>query len=166
MLNIIILSLCASLLIGAQSTKSTKSTQTTQTVQSTERATTVEAAVDGRADVSASLGQSVNVRYGQEVTVPGYKFKIKFVAVPEDSRCPKGVNCIWAGNVRVRLQVSKAKSKPVKVELSLNPRDFPDGEVANYGNYKLKLMRVEPYPVEGQQLTAKDYTVTLGVSKK
>ncbi|HJR09659.1 MAG TPA: hypothetical protein VJ842_20530 [Pyrinomonadaceae bacterium] len=116
--------------------------------------------------MSASLGQSVNVRYGQEVTVPGYKFKIKFVAVPEDSRCPKGVNCIWAGNVRVRLQVSKAKSKPVKVELSLNPRDFPDGEVANYGNYKLKLMRVEPYPVEGQQLTAKDYTVTLGVSKK
>jgi hypothetical protein len=160
MLNILTLSLCASLLIGAQSK------QTSQTVQSTERTVRVDAAVDGRADVSASMSQSVNVRYGQEVVVPGYKFKIKFVAVPEDSRCPKGVNCIWAGNVRVRLQVSKARSKPVKVELSLNPRDFPDGETANYGNYKIKLKSVEPYPVADQQLNARDYTVTLDISKK
>ncbi|HYP00396.1 MAG TPA: hypothetical protein VER76_09435 [Pyrinomonadaceae bacterium] len=112
------------------------------------------------------MSQTVNVRYGQEVAVPGHKFKIKFVSVPEDSRCPKGVNCIWAGNVRVLLHVTKAKSKPVKVELNLNPRDFPDGQAANYGNYKLKLVSVEPYPVDGQQRVVKDYTVTLGISKK
>ncbi|HLL73312.1 MAG TPA: hypothetical protein VK363_17870 [Pyrinomonadaceae bacterium] len=119
-------------------------------------------------DVIASTGvnRSVVIRYGQDVTVPGHNFKIKFVSVPEDSRCPKGVNCIWAGTVRVLLHVTKAKSKPVKVELDLNPRDSPDGQTANYGNYKLKLVSVDPYPVDGQQRAAKDYTVTLDISKK
>jgi hypothetical protein len=117
-------------------------------------------------DANANVSRNVQIRFGQEVTVPGHKFKIKFVSVPEDSRCPKGVNCIWAGNVRVLLHVSKAKSKPVKVELNLNPRDFPDGEAANYGNYKLKLKSVEPYPVDGQQFAVRDYRVTLSISKK
>jgi len=159
--------LLASLQCGAQITKSKKSTPTTPTTQSTTIMHTTDENVEG-SDVKARTGVngSVVIRYGQEVTVPGHNFKIKFVSVPEDSRCPTGVNCIWAGNVRVLLHVSKAKSKPAKVELNLNPRDFPDGEAANYGNYKLKLLGVDPYPVDGQQRAAKDYTVRLSVSKK
>jgi hypothetical protein len=164
LLNIITLSLLASVLLGAQITKSKKTTPTTQ---STPIMHTTDERIEG-SDVNASTGvnRSVQIRYGQEVLVPGYNFKIKFVAVPEDSRCPTGVNCIWAGNVRVLLHVAKAKSKPVKVELDLNPRDSPHGQTANYGNYKLKLLGVDPYPVDGQQRAAKDYTVTLDVSKK
>lgn len=112
------------------------------------------------------LNQNFVLRVGQEATVAEQKLNVKFVSVPEDSRCPKGVNCIWAGNVRVMLHVTKAKSKPSKVELSLNPRDFPDGEAASYGDYKLKLVKVDPYPVKDQQLSAGDYTITLSVSKK
>lgn len=123
-----------------------------------------QAKVRGRKTVR--LNQNFVLRVGQEATVAEQKLNVKFVSVPEDSRCPKGVNCIWAGNVRVMLHVSKAKSKPSKVELSLNPRDFPDGEAANYGDYKLKLVKVDPYPVQDQQLSAGDYTVTLSVSKK
>lgn len=119
-----------------------------------------------RARKTVRLNQNFVLRVGQEVTVAEQKFNVKLVSVPEDSRCPKGVNCIWAGNVRVMLHVTKAKSKPVKVELSLNPRDAPDGEAGGYGDYKIKLVGVEPYPVEGQQLTAGDYTVTLSISKK
>jgi hypothetical protein len=123
-----------------------------------------QAKVRGRKTVR--LNQNFVLRVGQEATVAEQKLNVKFVSVLEDSRCPKGVNCIWAGNVRVQLQVSKARSKPAKVELSLNPRDAPDGEASNYGDYKLKLVSVEPYPVEGQQLRASDYTVTLSISKK
>ena len=119
-----------------------------------------------RARKTVRLNQSFVLRVGQEVLVAEQKLSVKFVSVPEDSRCPKGVNCIWAGNVRVQLQVTKAKSKPVKVELSLNPRDFPDGEAADCGDYKIKLVKVDPYPVADQQLKAGDYTATLSVSKK
>jgi uncharacterized Zn finger protein len=112
------------------------------------------------------LNQNFVLRVGQEALIADQKLTVKFVSVTEDSRCPKGVNCIWAGNVRVKLQVTKAKSKPFKVELSLNPRDFPDGESSDYGNYRIKLSGVDPYPVKDQQLTARDYTVTLSVAKK
>jgi hypothetical protein len=119
-----------------------------------------------RARKTVRLNQNFVLRVGQEVSVADQKLNVKFVSVPEDSRCPKGVNCIWAGNVRVQLQVTKAKSKPVKVELSLNPRDFPDGEAADCGNYRIKLVKVDPYPVADQQLKPGDYTATLSISKK
>jgi uncharacterized Zn finger protein len=119
-----------------------------------------------RARKTVRLDQNFVLRVGQEVLVAEQQLSVKFVSVPEDSRCPKGVNCIWAGNVRVQLQVTKTGSKPSKIELSLNPRDFPDGEASEQGNYRIKLVGVDPYPVKDQQLTAKDYAVTLSVSKK
>jgi hypothetical protein len=119
-----------------------------------------------RARKTVRLNQNFVLRVGQEVLVAEQKLTVKFVSVPEDSRCPRGVNCIWAGNVRVLLHVTKAKRAPEKVELNLNPRDFPDGEAADCGDYKIKLVSVDPYPVKDQQLTARDYSVTLSVSKK
>lgn len=123
-----------------------------------------DAKVRGRKTVR--LNENFVLRVGQEVSVADQKLSVKFVSVPEDSRCPKGVNCIWAGNVRVQLQVTKTKSKPMKVELNLNPRDFPDGEGGNYGDYKIKLVKVDPYPVADQPIKAGDYTATLSISKK
>jgi hypothetical protein len=119
-----------------------------------------------RARKTVRLNRNFVLRVGQEVYVAEQKLSVKFVAVAEDSRCPKGVTCIWAGNVRIRLQVTKDRSKPEQVELSLNPRDFPDGEAADCGDYRIKLVGVEPYPVKDQQLKAGDYTATLSVTKK
>ena len=112
------------------------------------------------------LDKNFVLRVGQEVLTADGKLSIKFVSVPEDSRCPRGVTCIWAGNVSVQLQVTKLNSKSVKIELNTNPRDTPAGEEADCGNYHLKLVSVDPYPVQDQQLAAGDYRVTLVVSKK
>jgi hypothetical protein len=119
-----------------------------------------------RARKTVRLNQNFVLRVGQEVLVAGQKLTIKFASVTEDSRCPRGVTCIWAGNVRVLLHVTEGKSKPMKLELNLNPRDFPDGEAADCSGYQIKLVSVNPYPVKDQQLKASDYAVTLSVSKK
>ena len=103
---------------------------------------------------------------GQEVSSADGKLKIKFVSVPEDSRCPKGVNCIWAGNARVVLQVGEATGKPSRVELNTNPREATDAAEGDYGLYRIKLIGVAPYPVSGQTIAPKSYTATLVVSKK
>jgi hypothetical protein len=124
------------------------------------------AAAKVRGRKTVQLNQNFVVRVGQEVLVADQKLSVKFVSVPEDSRCPRGVNCIWAGNVRVALQVTKGKNKPVKVELNLNPRDFPGGEAGDWGDYKIKLVSVEPYPVADKPIKAGDYTATLSISKK
>ena len=48
-----------------------------------------------RARKIVRLNQNFVLRVGQEVLVAEQKLSVKFVSVPEDSRCPTGVNCIW-----------------------------------------------------------------------
>ncbi|HZG52521.1 MAG TPA: hypothetical protein VEZ40_10340 [Pyrinomonadaceae bacterium] len=119
-----------------------------------------------RARKTVRLNQNFVLRVGQEVSVAGQNLNVKLVSVPEDSRCPKGVNCIWAGNARVMLQVSPAKGRPAKLELNTNAREAADGAGGGFGQYLFKLVEVAPYPVEGQTIGASSYTVTLVVSKK
>jgi hypothetical protein len=124
------------------------------------------AAGGGRARKKIMLGKNFVLNVGQEVLTADGKLKIKFVSVAEDSRCPKGVNCIWAGNARVMLQVGKPTGPPVKLELNTNPREATDGAGSGYGQYLIKLVEVAPYPVAEQIIKPQNYAVTLVVSKK
>ena len=120
----------------------------------------------GRARKKIVPDKNFVLSVGQEASTADGKLKIKFVSVPEDSRCPKGVNCIWAGNARVLLQVGKTNGKPVALELNTNPRGATDGAGNGYGQYLIKLVEVAPYPVAEQTAGPRSYTVTLVVSKK
>jgi hypothetical protein len=107
-------------------------------------------------------GQTLEVRVGQEATVAAHKLKIKFVAVREDSRCPEGVQCIWAGNARVALKLTRARMRAATVELNTTtePREI------TYANYTIKLTNLAPRPVQDRQTNTRDYVATLFVSKK
>jgi hypothetical protein len=127
--------------------------------------TAAAAAGGGRARKKIVLNKNFILSVGQEASTADGKLKIKFVSVAEDSRCPKGVNCIWAGNARVMLQVGKTQGAPVKLELNTNPREATNG-AGGYGEYLIKLVEVAPYPVAGQTIKPGSYAVTLSVSKK
>ena len=45
----------------------------------------------------------VRVALGESVAVDGVP--VRFVRVAEDSRCPPGVTCVWAGRARVELVI-------------------------------------------------------------
>jgi hypothetical protein len=111
---------------------------------------------DGRA------GKTVNVRAGQQVSVAAYKLRILFVAVREDSRCPEGVQCVWAGNARVALTLSGAGARTASVEL--NTMTAPR-EIA-YANYTIRLISLAPRPVQDGRPKARDYVATFVISKK
>lgn len=120
----------------------------------------------GRARKKIVLNKNLVLSVGQEASTADGKLKIKFVAVAEDSRCPKGVNCIWAGNARVMLQVGKTQGAQAKLELNTSPREATNGAGGGYGEYLIKLVEVAPYPVAGQTIKPGSYAVTLSVSKK
>ena len=66
------------------------------------------------------LNKDFTLRKGQRVTLKGSRvLAIKFVAVESDSRCPKDVNCVWAGNAAVQVQVSTGRRSKT---LTLNTR--------------------------------------------
>lgn len=59
-----------------------------------------------RADpVHASLGVPFALGIGGEAEIEGRGVVIRFTAVLEDSRCPIDVMCVWAGLVRIGLDV-------------------------------------------------------------
>src|ERR1041384_6590460 len=55
------------------------------------------------------LGQEFELRIGQRAVIRKTNLTLRFVTVPEDSRCPSDVTCVWAGNARVELLVTNGR---------------------------------------------------------
>ena len=110
--------------------------------------------------VSVALHQSA--RLGSDVTVRADSI--------QDSRCPVNVNCIWAGNVRVKLLVSSINdSSVVRLGLGADPAGNvtkrPDSTNVTLNNsvYKVILRDVNPYP--GTSTTNQPQTAIVQVTK-
>ena len=66
-----------------------------------------------------TAGPQITLKLGQSITAND-GLKATFVSMDGDSRCPIGVNAIWAGNARVTIQLSKGDGAPATVELNTN----------------------------------------------
>jgi|GEM_PF-2380863 len=60
----------------------------------------------------------VFARIGDVVGLPGGSFKI--LGVTQDSRCPAGVACIWAGEVQLSLLVTEKNNNSTKIIIKSN----------------------------------------------
>ncbi len=58
----------------------------------------------GQEDSAETPKIAVKVPKGETVVLKGVS--IKFMEVMEDSRCPEGVDCIWAGRAIVKAKVT------------------------------------------------------------
>ena len=67
---------------------------------------------------TVALGQSFTLGLGQAVTVSGPGLTVTFAAVVEDSRCPIGSQCVWAGRAVISLTVAKAGMVPATLAVS------------------------------------------------
>ena len=89
-------------------------------------AATVSACATTR-DVTA-LPDAANVAIGQRAYADGPL--IQPVAVIEDSRCPVGVACVWAGRVRVKMLWLRPNGEAQPLEAVLGePTPIADGTV-------------------------------------
>jgi hypothetical protein len=84
---------------------------------------------------TVALGQSFTVGVGQPVTVSGPGLTVTFAALVEDSRCPIGSQCIWAGRAVISLTVTKAGMAPAT--LSVSNEDPPS---SRYGSNTIELV--------------------------
>jgi hypothetical protein len=100
----------------------------------------------------------ITLRMGQMVDC-GLGMAIQFQDVLQDSRCPEGASCIWAGNARVALTVKRTSRRPVSIELNTNA----DPKSAEIGNYSIELVHLRPTRRVNEKLDKRTYTVTLRV---
>ena len=106
-------------------------------------------------------GQIV-LRPGDSIASEDGSIKVTFVQVTEDSRCPTNVQCVWAGQVKVLLEVTLGTEvqQYTLVTVTAFEGDVNSIEV---GDYTVTLTQVDPYPVYGQATNPADYQTTLDV---
>lgn len=108
-----------------------------------------------------NVDRDFDLKPGQTARVDGTGLTVSFVGVPEDSRCPTDVVCVWAGNGAVSLSITDdtgAKSTVV-LNTTLTPRS-----VRNSG-YEISLSGLKPAPKQASPIPLADYVATLRVTR-
>jgi hypothetical protein len=86
------------------------------------------------------------------------ELSVVFEAVTEDSRCPRGVQCVWEGNASVRLTLeSGGETEVVLLGLALEPRE------ASFAGYSVGLRDLAPYPVSEQPIERASYVARIAI---
>jgi hypothetical protein len=108
--------------------------------------------------------RELTVRINQEIQIdsPAIGLNLKFLSVVEDSRCPVGVNCIWEGNVRVRLQISLIRRNDNSEVFELNTNLEPQS--IRIEDYEIKILDLIPTPKVDLKIEPENYTATFTIT--
>jgi len=113
-------------------------------------------------EVKGRLGEEFSLQSGQIARITDENLKIEFVEIVEDSRCPKGVTCVWAGQVVAKVRISSGGLADVL--LLTEPGLTDEYARESYQQYQLSY-HVEPYPEQGKMISKYQYQLLLLVSK-
>jgi hypothetical protein len=108
-------------------------------------------------------GSPVELPLGTPVKDPVSKATFTFVTVVNDSRCPKGVTCVWEGDAVIEVRVTREGGEAETVQLHSNA---PAGQGAVVRGLRIALERLEPYPEEGRSISAGDYRAFLSITQE
>ena len=103
-------------------------------------------------------GQAFSLRVGETAQTGDGAFRVEFETVSADSRCPKGVQCVWAGDATVRIWLQRRGGAREGRELHAATGAANGGNAASP---ELRLVRLDPTPVTGKVIAQRDYVVTL-----
>lgn len=104
--------------------------------------------------------ETVALRTGTQRTVARGELSIKFVTVVEDSRCPLDVNCVWAGNAKIRVKVTDQRGRAKMMELNTNG----EPKVDQFGRYAISLVSLTPKPTQNRRHTPR-YNARLSIQR-
>tara|TARA_R110000868_G_scaffold26958_4_gene103144 strand:- start:2574 stop:2981 length:408 start_codon:yes stop_codon:yes gene_type:complete len=120
-----------------------------------------------------SFAQNKNLDYfkiTQKECLPKKGYQLVLKQIVSDSRCPAGVNCIWAGEVKLLVSVYHDKQfiKDETVTVSGNSfQENKDWFVRYLPSTKknVQTINVFPYPKEGIKIAPNEYYLKIGYLK-
>lgn len=113
--------------------------------------------------------ERIDLSEGQQKILKEYPLQIKFNRIVEESRCPKGVDCIWAGVAVAEIEITEKAAKPIILNLAttdMQTRGYQKS--TNLNGYTIALQDITPYPTaeRGAQDLKGDYKIVITVQKK
>ncbi|AFY62010.1 hypothetical protein [Synechococcus sp. PCC 6312] len=113
-----------------------------------------------RGAATGEFGQPLQIKQGETISLNSGQLKITFVGVVQDSRCPRGAQCVWAGQavINLKLQDATQPMTPVNLTLDNEPQAMPE-----FPGYKINFSNLTPYPTHPPITQPKIPEVTLSV---
>jgi len=122
----------------------------------------------GDSSKSTKDGSIIYFNEGENRFLDDYQMNVTFKNISEDSRCPKGVNCIWVGVAVAQLEVMGTTTRPVTLSLaSLDNKGRNYQKSADFNGYKITLAEITPYPesTQGQKALKGKYRIGITIQK-
>ena len=87
--------------------------------------------------------QTLTLRLGDQTQLPDGSH-LSYTRLVNDSRCPPGVQCIWAGSAEIELRYKPTgNGKPITFSLHTNPLQGSGQTGTNAGKYRIALTSLE-----------------------
>ncbi|MBY0486144.1 MAG: hypothetical protein K2P85_02980 [Flavobacteriaceae bacterium] len=100
---------------------------------------------------SISFYAQSEIKITSKKCIPKKGYHLRLKNVINDSRCPEGVTCIWAGEVSVIVEVYDKKKFIEEKTITFNSKNREENIqwFSTYYSGKIKSVEVGPYPKEG-----------------
>ena len=117
--------------------------------------------------ISADLDTQVRLGIHQIAVIKPEEFRVEFLELTEDSRCPSDVACIQEGQVTATFNIEGLRDGQANdYFISLTQRaSQAELAIKNFDGYSIQLVNVAPYPTSTEEIATSDYVVTIVVSQ-
>ena len=113
-------------------------------------------------ELKAVSKDTMTVYLKQQVLNEKYGFIIQLDSITEDSRCPEGAECFWAGDARAKFKLTENN---IIHQFSLNTlATFRNDTII--GGIRYKLINLSPYPSINKPFNYNNYSAVVAVSRQ
>lgn len=114
------------------------------------------------------FGEPIQIRLGEQFYFED-KLEFTFQSVQSDSRCPKGVKCVWQGNAEIILKITNPE-KNTSEFVNLQIEGYKDRNNSNHqkiiaNGYNFTLLELNPYPQANQDKNFMSYEALILIEK-
>lgn len=114
-------------------------------------------------------GKIIYFNEGENKFLPEFQMNVTFKNIAEDSRCPQGTQCVWAGVAVANVELMSTTSRPMTFQFSTTEVKGKDyHKMQSFNGYTISLKEITPHPTSensAKSLSGK-YRIGIEISKE
>lgn len=114
-------------------------------------------------------GKIIYFSEGENKFLPEFQMNVTFKGIAEDSRCPEGTQCVWAGVAVANVEFMSTTSRPMILQLSTSEVKGKDyHKTQSFNGYTISLKEITPRPTSknGTKSLSGKYKIGIEISKE
>jgi hypothetical protein len=118
-------------------------------------------------DLTKGIGEEITLCFGDKGIISELEnqLEIEFINLVEDSRCPEGSQCIWAGRAVIELRINSIAEVKIGIGDLQSATNAPILNIVEFDKYRIALLVVS-YDKKRHRGKEEKYFVGLRVDRK